>query len=388
MSDINFVEVDAGTIQQKLIQDFEDALGETFNPSDERLMFLQQEVPVLVGLKNNINDSARQNLLRYMRDEVLDAYGEFFGDRGKRLKAQLANVPLRITLSAAQPIDYTISKDDIMVTPDGKIDFVGTVDVTIPAGQLTIDTQGMAADVGTQYNGFIAGQIKNMVKPLPYVASIVNTDVSSGGAGVEDNESYRARLQLLPESFSTAGPDGAYIFWAKSADSSIVDVAVDSPSPGVVRVVPLLEDGGIPGQDILDKVLAAVSPRDRRPLTDNPKSEAPTVANYDIVFTYYLDKNLSNEETNYRTVIEGEKLDCGPDSAVANYVSWQQSALGLEISPDMLRFFVQSVAQYQSGSLIKTAVKKIYFTSPVSTVIDKTQVAKVGTITVTYGGLQ
>lgn len=388
MSDINFIEVDAGQIQSDLIQGFETALRTTLYPADERRIFLQQETPVIVALKNVINDSARQNLLRYARDEVLDALGEFWGSRGLRLAAQKATVPLRITLSAAQPTDTIISKDDIEVTPDGKLNFVGTVDVTIPAGQLTANTQGISEVAGAQYNGFTAGQIKTIIKPIPYVSSIVNTDVSSSGADAESNDNYRARIQLLPESFSTAGPEGAYIFWAKTADSSIADVYPDSPSPCVVMITVLLKDGGIPTQDILDKVLAVTSPKNRRPLTDQVQAQAPTTVNYDITLTYYLDKNQSADETNYRKAIEGENLDSGADSAVAQYFSWQQSALGLAISPDILRYFIQSAAQYQTGSTTKTAVKRIDFTAPAYTAITKTQVAKVGTVNVTYGGLE
>ncbi|EGW39155.1 baseplate J/gp47 family protein [Desulfosporosinus sp. OT] len=388
MSDINFVEVDAGTIQQDLINDFQDSLGVNFNPSDERLMFLQQETPVIVGLKNSINDSAQQNLLRYARDEVLNALGEFYGERGKRLAAETATVPLHITLSAVQPTDYTILKDDIVVTPDGKLDFIGTADVVIPSGQLTADTIARAADVGAKFNGFTSGQIKNIVKPIPYVASIVNTDFSAGGADVEENENYRERIRLVPESFSTAGPEGAYIFWAKTADSTIVDVNVDSPSPCVVMITVLLKDGGIPTQDILDKVLAILSSKDKRPLTDHVHAQAAAIVSYDIELTYYLDKDQATNEKNYRQAIEGKNLDCGADSAVAQYVSWQQSALGLAISPDMLRYFIQAAALYQSQTETKTAVKRIDFTAPVYTEITGTQVAKVGTITVTYGGLK
>lgn len=388
MSEINFVEVDAGQIQQETIQEFQTALNEIFKPSDERLLFLQQETPIIVALKNNINDSARQNLLRYARDEVLDALGEFYGDRGERLSAQTATVTLRITLSATQPADYVISKDDIMVTPDGTLDFISDVDATVLAGQLTVDIQGKAAAVGAIYNGFTVGQIKGMVKSIPYVASITNTDTSSGGADIEDDDSYRARLQLLPEAFSVAGPEGAYIFWAKSVDSTIVDVKVDSPSPGVVRVVPLLKDGGIPDEDLLNKVLAAISPKDRRPLTDNPQVAAPTEVDYDITFTYYLKQDLQTDETKYRQAIEGENLDSGSGSAVATYIAWQQGALGQTINPDMLRFFLQSSCQYQVNGTTQTAIKRITLTEPAYETIDSIEVAKVDTITVTYGGLE
>jgi len=386
LSDINFVEVDAAQIQADMIEQFEQALGETLYPADERLMFLQQETQVIVGLKNLINDSARQNLLRYARGEVLDALGELYGDRGKRLSAQSATTTFRITLSAAQTSNYVIPAGK-RVTPDGLLYFVTSSAVTIPLGQLTGDVQGVAEDVGSQYNDFIAGQIKTIVDPIPYVSSIINIDTSSGGTDIEGDDNYRERLRLLPESFSTAGPEGAYVFWAKTADSTIVDVAVDSPSPCVVRIVPLLQDGEIPTQSVLDAVLAVASAKDKRPLTDQVQVEAPTAVSYNITLTYYLDKNLADEVKD-RQAIEGEKLDIGTDSAVYKYISWQQSSLGLDINPDMLRYFIQSAAQYQLGNTTKTAVKRITLTYPAYTAIESTQVAKVGTVTVVYGGLE
>ncbi|TGE36895.1 baseplate J/gp47 family protein [Desulfosporosinus fructosivorans] len=387
MSEINFVEVDAAQIQADMIRQFEQVLGENLYPADERLMFLQQETQVVVGLKNLINDSARQNLLRYARGDVLDALGELYGDRGKRLSAQSAITTLKITLSVIQPSNYLIRAGK-RVTPDGMLYYATSSDVTILAGQLTAEVKGIATEVGSQYNGYIAGQIKTMVDPIPYVLSIVNTDTSSGGTDIEGDDNYRERLRILPESLSTAGPEGAYIFWAKSADSTIIDVAVDSPSPCVVRIVPLLEEGGIPSQSILDAVLAITSAKDKRPLTDQVQVEAPTVVSYDIALTYYLDEKLSADEIKYRQAIEGEKLDVGVDSAVYEYISWQQSELGISVSPDMLRYFIQSAAQYQQSSITKTAVKRIALTSPVYADITSTQVAKVGTITVAYGGLE
>lgn len=387
MIDIQFVEVDAGAIEADLITQFEQALGVTLYPADERRIFLQQLAQVIVAEKNSINDSARQNLSRYSRDIVLDAWGERYGSRGKRLAGNKALIPIRVTLSAVQSLDVTVPKGT-RITPEGTLFFATTADLKVIAGQSTIEGYAEALDIGERYNGFSVGAIKNIVDPVPYVSSITNTDVSADGSDVETDDNYRKRLWLLPESFSTAGPEGAYIFWAKSADSSIVDIAVDSPSAGVVRIIPLLKDGGIPGQIVLDKVLAAVSAKDRRPLTDNVQTDIPSVVNYDINLTYYLDEDIKADEMNYRKTIEGKNLDCASDSAIYQFISWQQSKLGRSVSPDQLRYFLQSATSYQLNGQNKTAVKRLALTAPVYTAITAIQVAKVGTITVTYGGLE
>lgn len=75
-NDLKFVDTNAREINLKIINEFEEILGEPLYPGDERRIFLQQLTPLIVGLKHNINDSAKQNLLRYSRNEKLDSIGE------------------------------------------------------------------------------------------------------------------------------------------------------------------------------------------------------------------------------------------------------------------------------------------------------------------------
>lgn len=67
-NDLKFVDTNAREINLKIINEFEEILGEPLYPGDERRIFLQQLTPLIVGLKHNINDSAKQNLLRYSRN--------------------------------------------------------------------------------------------------------------------------------------------------------------------------------------------------------------------------------------------------------------------------------------------------------------------------------
>lgn len=96
MNDINFVNIDAKAINLKIINDFEELIGEPLYPGDERRIFLQQLTPLIVGIKHEINDSAKQNLLRYSRGEKLDGIGEdlFFTER---LEAQKLVVNVNVS---------------------------------------------------------------------------------------------------------------------------------------------------------------------------------------------------------------------------------------------------------------------------------------------------
>lgn len=387
-NDLKFVDTNAREINLKIINEFEAILGEPLYPGDERRIFLQQLTPLIVGLKHNINDSAKQNLLRYSRNEKLDCIGEdiFFTER---LAAQKANCLCKCRLSKVQDIDIIIPANT-RVSPDGDIYFCTRNDVIINAGELEAIGILEAQHTGPQYNGFIPGQIKLMVDLIPFVESIVNIEISSGGSDDESDDRYRERCRLSQETASTAGPDDAYISFAKEAHPSVSDAKVISPSPGVVQIIILLENAITPSEEILNKILESCSRRDRRPLTDKVEVVACNEVEYDIELTYYLDKNFTSEESVYRKIIEGDNLDL-KNGAIREYINWQQSMLGNSINPDELRYRIQDAATYSilSNDTSKkfTAVRKIDLVSPKHTELKDIDVGKVRSIIVNYGGL-
>ena len=54
---------------------------------------------------------------------------------------------------------------------------------------------------------------------------------------MESDTDYRRRIQLSPEGFSVAGPEGAYIFHALNADAQVLDASATSPQPDDIRAV-------------------------------------------------------------------------------------------------------------------------------------------------------
>lgn len=83
----------------------------------------------------------------------------------------------------------------------------------------------------------------------------------------ESDDRLRLRGQMAFEGLTTAGPVNAYKFHALSASAEVADVAVDSPSPGTVRVT-LLSPAGQPSADTINRVSQALSADDVRPLCD------------------------------------------------------------------------------------------------------------------------
>lgn len=105
----------------------------------------------------------------------------------------------------------------------------------------------------------------------------------------ESDTDFRRRIQLSLEGFSTAGPEGAYVFHALSADGEVLDASATSPSPGNVTVTVLSRTGdGSADAALLDAVDTVLSAEDVRPLTDNVTVASATISNYTVDATLYF----------------------------------------------------------------------------------------------------
>lgn len=109
-------------------------------------------------------------------------------------------------------------------------------------------------------------------------------------AEYETDAELRARAQMAWEALSTAGPEGAYVYHALSADGRVRDVGVDSPVPGTVRVTILARDGdGTAPADLVAAVREFLAADDRRPLTDTVEVRGAEILPYRVeaVITCY-----------------------------------------------------------------------------------------------------
>lgn len=99
----------------------------------------------------------------------------------------------------------------------------------------------------------------------------------------ESDTELRRRVQLSFEGFSTAGPVGAYVFHALSADPGVLDVSVASPEPGEVVVSILARDGdGTASAELVASVADVLSAEDVRPLTDHVTVQSAVVVPYSV----------------------------------------------------------------------------------------------------------
>lgn len=364
---LSFCDTDADTIKTEVITKYEEISGRSLASADPVRLFLESIAAIIVQQRVLIDWAAKQNLLSYSSGDYLDALGELLGVT--RLEASAAITTVRYTLSEALDFAVTIPAGN-RTTPDGALYFATDTATVIAAGDTYADIDSTCTTTGEDGNGYVAGQIATIVDPLPYVATAVNTTASSGGAGVEDDDSLRERIRLAPESFSVAGPSGAYEYWAKTASNSISDVTIIAPSdePGYVYIYVLMEDGELPTDDILELVEETLDSEKLRPITDTVVVQSPEAVSYDIDLTYYVAESDSTSATAIQTAVE---------AAVEEYVLWQKSKIGRDLLPSKLIQLVMA-----AGAL------RVEVTSPAHTVLTGTQVAVADNVTATFGGLE
>ena len=108
-------------------------------------------------------------------------------------------------------------------------------------------------------------------------------------AQYESDDSLVERTLFAFEGMSIAGPRDAYVFHALSADGRVADARASSPSPATVLVSILSRLGdGKASADLLEKVRAALSDEDVRPLGDRVIVQSAGLIDYRIEAVLYL----------------------------------------------------------------------------------------------------
>lgn len=364
MADIDFMNISTADIVERLVTGVENELGEPLYPGDERRLFLEALAPVLVGFITEANDACKQRLLRYARNEVIDALGERM--QVERLQATPAKTVLRFSLAEART-QSTFIPQGTRATADGNAHFATTAAATIAAGETHVDVSAECTEGGAIWNGYGIGAIATITDLIPYIAGVTNLDVTHGGddgepqdSGGEGDEHYRERVRLAPAKLSTAGPQESYIYHALAASPLITDVkALNDHAAGTVELI-IMTAGGDPSEDVINAVKAACNDSTVRPLNDLLIVTGPERISYDVEIKYYT--TAENEQATV-AAIEGE------GGALEQYNAWQQLKIGRDINPDKLRAFCLAPTE-GTGALRMDIIK------PAFTQLTERQLAK------------
>ena len=130
------------------------------------------------------------------------------------------------------------------------------------------DLDQLGANVGVQRQ-VITPADDSTVPPTPAV--------------MESDEDFRARIQLSPEGYTTAGSEGSYVFHGLGADADVKDIQAISPEPGKVTVYVLSRTGnGSAPSGTLTAVTNTLNGETIRPMTDEVTVLSANIVNYAI----------------------------------------------------------------------------------------------------------
>ncbi len=183
----------------------------------------------------------------------------------------------------------------------------------------------------------------------------VNNHVYIGGDLLEPDELLTVNGKATDFTFVYADSLLDITLTGSLASQGSVTVAVQRRMDGRVKVVPLMEGGRQPDDDVVEQVENAVNDRTVRPMTDVVTVEKPTYVDYTIQLTYTT--TVEDEAT----VVQAVE---GAGGAIERYKSEQCEVLGRAINPDVLKTYVM-----QAGAL------RCDVTQPVHKAVGTTQVA-------------
>ena len=364
-----FIETDSAKIYSKIIGELMDYCDEALYPGDERRIFGEALVQVLVGVFSLFNDRAKQRVLSHARGNVLDEIGENL--RIPRLPPAPASAVFRFGLPVAAPQNIPIPAGT-RITADGSVYFATMEPAIIKAGTTFVNVRAECMEGGSAHNGYAVNTISTLVDLIPFVSGAYNYTATAGGDDGEpyteegDNR-YRERIRLSPASLSP-GTEAGYTYYAKSADPDIADVKVDCPAdqPNTVNIYALMSGGELPDADTLQKILDTIEDSNIRIMTDHVQAFPARQVSYSIDITYGC------SAANKAAVVQAVEWEGG---ALDQYIAWQSAKMGRGIFPDKLRHFL-----YTAGATV-VAIK-----SPKETVtLSKPMVAQLsGSPTVAF----
>jgi phage-related baseplate assembly protein len=348
LAEPSFVDRDAEAITRDMVAMYESLTGRTLYPAQaERLM-----VNVIAYrdklMREAIQDAAKLNLVRYSRGVILDMLGENIGVA--RLDAAPAECTLRFMFDPVPMVGTILPAGTEVATNSANgtpLVFATATDVLVPAAATEITARGVCTVVGAVGNGFVAGQVARLYSSQPpglTVHTVANTNTTSAGADVEDDDHLRKRIVLAPEQFSNCGSVEAYKFFALGANAGISDVAITSPEPGLVHIHPLMVDG-LPGAPVLAQVLAACNGETRRPLCDTVAAVAPVVRPL----------ALQIELTLYTGADATTALAAAQKAATA-YVQRIQARMGVDVVPSQIAADLDVYGVYRVNVIAPAAV--------------------------------
>lgn len=371
LPDVSFIDdMQLEDVQGQLIRDYQNRYKEitgkdiVLDRADPMSLILYALSVQVYQALLYVDKTGKQDLLKYSYGEYLDNLAAMKGIA--REKAKPARAMIRFTLSGIRPSTVEIPAGTRVT--DGEIYFQTESYAAIPAGNTSADVAAECMTSGTAGNDLGIGEINVLVDPVPYVAKVSNTEPTSGGADIEDDDTLKDRIYIAPSKYSVAGPEESYRYWVKTYNSNISDVLIYSDDPVDVIIEFIMNNGELPSESMILGVQKFLADEQIRPLTDRLTVKAPDTVDYKVNVKYFVNQSDLKKVDTIKAAVE---------AAVDDYIVWQRSKIGRDINPSQL---IQQ--------MVSAGAKRVEVTLPVFQVIGKANVAKLSSKTVTYGGLE
>lgn len=333
--------------------------------ADDRRIILQAGAYFLFQGYMFADDAGKMGLLKYSRGKFLENLGAL--KQIFRKEAVGATTTVRFSIETPRETVIGVPQGTRLTCGDG-IYFATDEYGEILSGQTYVDIGATCTSTGAMGNDYEVGDLDTVVDPVPYLDSARNITKPENGMDVEDDESLRERIYMAPASYSTAGTEDSYKYYAREYNTDIGDIMVTSPSPRIVRVIYLLKDGTVPGEESIKGLEEYLSRPEIKPVTDKIEVMAPQTVSYSLDMTYYINRSDRSRAAMIQKSVE---------TSVKEYILWQQSKMGRDINPYELIKKVMSAG-----------AKRAEIRGPLYQVIPNECVAALEQEQVKYGGLE
>ena len=333
--------------------------------ADERRIILLAGAYFIYQGYMYMDDAGKMGLLKYSRGEYLENLGAI--KHIHRKPAAGSTTTVKFSMKSKRTSAIGIPKGT-RVTAGDNVYFATDEYSEIPAGSLSVDVPATCTSVGQMTNNYDIGDLNALVDIIAFIDEAKNITKPEGGADIESDESLRQRIYMAPAAYSSAGSADSYEYFVRQFYTGVSSVRITSPSPRVVRVRYLLENGSIPESESIARLKEYLSNPSIKPLTDSIEVLAPVKKTYSINITYYVNSSDQSRAANIQLKVV---------AAINDYIDWQKSEIGRDINPDVLR-----------QKILNAGAKRVDIASPIFTVVDEDSVASLTSQSVTYGGLE
>lgn len=359
------------SLQSELISDYEmyykEKTGEdvTLYPTDEKCIELIAVAGMMYQLCAIMDERYRMNFLQYMYGDTLRSWASNFGFVGSGVRS--ATVKLRFSASSVQDFAIGIPRGT-RVTAGDNIYFATDEYAEIEPGEEYVDVMATCTVEGIAGNGYKAGQIGTIADPVNLVSRVANITISDGGRNEYTDDELRELILNFPSTYSTAGPEDAYIQMIAGYSDHIVSIRKIDSDDAVVRMCIMCEDGEVPDETYCEQVLEYVKSLKNTPDTDKVEIVPPEVVEYELDATYYISESRKDI---------AESIKEGVEAAAESFIQYTQENVGYDINTDILRAYVNAAG-----------ARRIEITSPVYQTIKENQIAICKSVNMKYGGLE